>query len=687
MATFTIKGKPGVTLEGEDIVLGTSSSASYALADPFCAGKHCRIGGGGGSFWIEDLGTSVGTFVNGAAVEDRRPLADGDEIVIGATRLTVGIDAAKDEISLKAGKAFYYDSKVDNLQLAKKEVAFGRFRSVRIGNWTAIFLGLLFIPLLFLPGTHEKIMEPADTWHHGGPYREAYLAQLADLPEDQRGCNACHTSFGILPNTKGSDCMACHADDIDRGHHPFGYASADDWDVACATCHVDHRGTGEGDLITIPAEASCGSCHAADLPLSGGRKRPETMAEVMLRYDTFSHADHYEKAAQDGKSLDCSSCHVLRKDGDEAKVDVEGGRRREFLYVDYEGCMECHQEGAPPSRQAAVTFAASWHGVWEDEANQQKCLACHGELWSADLKKVPHTPRDYEFVIDSQPHDPASFPGFTGKGACVECHRNGAELEAKAKRRGIFEHATHVWDARPTTKEAMQRISGHGVARGEGPSGDCMQCHQEVAASNTLGNAATESFTTAACAECHKPNDTVAEARALAEVLRVDFPHDLKAHLDLEAGCFACHPSSVTEGVIAPNPTTAEAIRNCAECHGASAPEGSDPRLHPAAMTAHRNVGGTGAMDSGSCHECHRAGDPSFFGPESELGRWTRHTDIEFSHLSRGHRAMTEEGKCVDCHGAETWQATRIRDVPILAEDAPACRKCHVEEKRQFHWR
>jgi FHA domain/Outer membrane cytochrome MtrC/MtrF-like, domains II/IV len=691
VATFTIKGKPGATLEGESIVLGTSSQATYALSDPFCAAEHCRIGGDGATFWIEDLGSSMGTFVNGAIVEKRHVLQTGDEVVVGASRLTATIKADKGEIEFKIGKPFYYESKVDNLALAKKEVSFGRFKSVRIGNWLAVLAGLLFLPLVILPGSHEAIMEPADTWHHGGPYRDAYLAELAQLPEGEQDCNACHSSFSVMPNTKGTSCMKCHEDDVNVGHHPFGYGSPDDWEVACYVCHVDHRGTGEGDLITIAAIDSCGMCHDADLKLSEGRTISSEYAplvDVALRYDTFSHADHFEKASVSGEALDCSSCHTLLKEGETAKVLEEGGRAREFKYVDYQSCMSCHDaEKASPEKKAAVTFVADWHGVWEDETNQQKCLECHSDLWKADLKMVAHTPRDYLFEIDSQPHHGPEFENISGPNACKECHRNGEELAGQGRKKAVFEHATHVWDARPTELEAMQRISGLGGERGEGPQGDCMQCHQAVVDSHSLGNAETISFSSESCAECHKPNDTLPMPTELATLQRVDFPHDLPAHQNLGQGCFACHPFGVEDQVITINPVTSDLIKNCAECHGASAPEGTDPRLHPLELTAHANVGGRGDLDSGSCHQCHRAGDPSFFGPDAPEGIWKRHTDPEFRHLSRGHRDMTREGKCVDCHGQETWEAGRIRDVPVLREDAPMCRECHVKQKQQFHWR
>src|SRR5262245_22547867 len=91
-ATFQIKVKKTqlLAVERESITIGRRSSCDLVLNDPMAAEEHCRIGAGDAGFWIENLST-IGTFVSGLPVRARTALADGDEIVVGASRFTVSI--------------------------------------------------------------------------------------------------------------------------------------------------------------------------------------------------------------------------------------------------------------------------------------------------------------------------------------------------------------------------------------------------------------------------------------------------------------------------------------------------------------------------------------------------------------------------------------------------------------------
>ena len=68
--------------EGNDIVLGDDDRASrlHAVLD--------RVGGG---WLLTDLGSSNGTFVNGAQLTAGRALRSGDEVLIGRTRMVLRI--------------------------------------------------------------------------------------------------------------------------------------------------------------------------------------------------------------------------------------------------------------------------------------------------------------------------------------------------------------------------------------------------------------------------------------------------------------------------------------------------------------------------------------------------------------------------------------------------------------------
>jgi hypothetical protein len=57
--------------------------------DEFASAEHARVEARGDGLWVEDLGSTNGTFVNGARVSTARKLQDGDVLRVGQTDLRV----------------------------------------------------------------------------------------------------------------------------------------------------------------------------------------------------------------------------------------------------------------------------------------------------------------------------------------------------------------------------------------------------------------------------------------------------------------------------------------------------------------------------------------------------------------------------------------------------------------------
>ena len=72
---------------GDSNVLGRSTTATVRLTDREVSRKHSQIDLQGDRFILRDLGSSNGTFLNGKRIGDSAPLADGDEVVIGTSRM------------------------------------------------------------------------------------------------------------------------------------------------------------------------------------------------------------------------------------------------------------------------------------------------------------------------------------------------------------------------------------------------------------------------------------------------------------------------------------------------------------------------------------------------------------------------------------------------------------------------
>ena len=69
------------------LVLGRSRECEVQLTDPNVSRRHAELRQEGATYWIVDLDSTNGTFVNGARLERPRKLAPGDRIRIGATDL------------------------------------------------------------------------------------------------------------------------------------------------------------------------------------------------------------------------------------------------------------------------------------------------------------------------------------------------------------------------------------------------------------------------------------------------------------------------------------------------------------------------------------------------------------------------------------------------------------------------
>jgi hypothetical protein len=66
-----------------DIILGRSGSSDIVIRDTFTSSKHARVFIKTGHYWLEDLGSTNGTFLNEVLVEQPVILADGDMFRVG----------------------------------------------------------------------------------------------------------------------------------------------------------------------------------------------------------------------------------------------------------------------------------------------------------------------------------------------------------------------------------------------------------------------------------------------------------------------------------------------------------------------------------------------------------------------------------------------------------------------------
>lgn len=93
-------GTPELVVEDSDILapetrfelkdggtsVGRSSGSDVVLkSDDYASGRHARLTRHGGLLYVEDLGSTNGTFVNGRKTVGATPVRNGDNVRIGAT--------------------------------------------------------------------------------------------------------------------------------------------------------------------------------------------------------------------------------------------------------------------------------------------------------------------------------------------------------------------------------------------------------------------------------------------------------------------------------------------------------------------------------------------------------------------------------------------------------------------------
>jgi len=76
-------GEPMIPIDGEVAVFGRGRNVDVRLDDPGLSRRHVRFFRMDGGWWIEDLGSRNGTFVDGERLGVPRRLRDGDRIQIG----------------------------------------------------------------------------------------------------------------------------------------------------------------------------------------------------------------------------------------------------------------------------------------------------------------------------------------------------------------------------------------------------------------------------------------------------------------------------------------------------------------------------------------------------------------------------------------------------------------------------
>jgi pSer/pThr/pTyr-binding forkhead associated (FHA) protein len=79
-----------LSVDSEPVTMGRGGQNDVPLdGDEYASAKHARFEARRDGFWVEDIGSTNGTYVNGARVTTPRKLGHGDLVRVGQTDLRV----------------------------------------------------------------------------------------------------------------------------------------------------------------------------------------------------------------------------------------------------------------------------------------------------------------------------------------------------------------------------------------------------------------------------------------------------------------------------------------------------------------------------------------------------------------------------------------------------------------------
>lgn len=113
MARLTYKDAAGVSRNvplRHMMTVGRHPDQDIQILDRVVSKSHCSIEMRDGLFYVQDVGSRNGTYVNGVRISARRSLSNGDEISIGSTRLKFIEDRPEDSLR---GRVTFHDSNQD----------------------------------------------------------------------------------------------------------------------------------------------------------------------------------------------------------------------------------------------------------------------------------------------------------------------------------------------------------------------------------------------------------------------------------------------------------------------------------------------------------------------------------------------------------------------------------------------
>jgi len=74
-----------------ELILGRGSACDFIVDDPTVSSRHARLSFHQGQWWLDDLASTNGTFLNGEIVKDPALVTNGDKVLLGQVELDISL--------------------------------------------------------------------------------------------------------------------------------------------------------------------------------------------------------------------------------------------------------------------------------------------------------------------------------------------------------------------------------------------------------------------------------------------------------------------------------------------------------------------------------------------------------------------------------------------------------------------
>jgi predicted CXXCH cytochrome family protein len=307
-------------------------------------------------------------------------------------------------------------------------------------------------------------------------------------------------------------------------------------------------------------------CHAGEV---GARflHAPTAAGACDMCHQYLDESKHTFTLKHQGAAL-CDFCHIGKTDGAGLHMHkpVQDGQ-----------CIACHNPHGSEIRN-----------LLRGENTASTCLTCH----EAVLKDRPHvhspmTGPQADCLGCHKAHS-SVLPRLLvaqGRDLCLRCH---ADVERHPAMAGVPQHSGVAPVIAATSDVAATSASSPALVMHEPFTGDCLQCHDQHAATepNLLKHNST-----ALCISCH--ND-IAQKTAQSTV-----PHSAATS---DRACLNCHLPHVSAEM---HLLREGQLTLCMDCHNTpiARPDGTKIESVATMMAAGQHL--HGALDNGQCGQCH----------------------------------------------------------------------------------